>query len=450
MQGKEVTLLEILEAREQRAQHQQELLARFGTPLICFTMNIPGPVKRTPLICRGFRAGCESLQKALEEHRIPILHQEAAEAHTGCTAYLCADASPEQVKTVTTAIEDATPLGRLFDMDVLTPDGKKLDREVVNGKSRDCIVCGAPGRGCASRRLHTVEQLQNATESLLRGHFALADAEKIAALSVDSLLEEVCTTPKPGLVDLRNNGSHRDMDADTFVRSAHALRDYFFRCVRLGQENAENPPEALFPLLRQAGLQAEKAMYTATGGINTHKGAIYTMGLLCGAAGQLWNPEGGGFSAEALCRGCAKLAQVSMAADFNTTQRDTAGLRLYHQKGLTGIRGEAAAGLPSVLQIALPVLQYAQSCGHDRNDAGVLTLLHLIAKVEDTNLYHRGGEAGAAFAKESAAALLMQSPFPAKKQIEELDDAFIARNLSPGGCADLLAATYFVEQLTHL
>lgn len=122
----------------------------------------------------------------------------------------------------------------------------------------------------------------------------------------------------------------------------------------------------------------------------------------------------------------------------------TAGQKLYLQKGLRGIRGEVAEGLPSVANIALPALEEGLSKGLSFNDAAACALIQLIAQVEDTNLYHRGGEEGAAFAKESAKAL---GQFPAMTEIEALDEAFIARNLSPGGCADLLAATLFLHKI---
>lgn len=450
MQGREVTLPEILDAREQRVLTQKRLLGTYQVPLICFTMNIPGPVKQTPLIARGFDLGCRLLRDALDREQIPMLHWQSETPDTGCVAYCAADASSVTIKAIAVAIEDSFPLGRLFDMDVLDTAGQKLDRELVGGKSRDCIVCGAPGRGCASRRLHSVSQLQSAAEALLLQHFMEADARLIAQLVTESLLEEVRTTPKPGLVDLRNTGSHTDMSADTFTASARALEPYFRHCVRIGQQSATVAPRETFLLLREAGIAAEKTMLEATGGVNTHKGAIFTMGILCGGLGRLWTPEGTAMSVPELLSQCAEMGAAAAAADFPQNAADTAGLRLYRSKGLTGIRGEVAAGLPAVKSISLPAFQSALAQGLSRNDAGVIALLHLIANVEDTNLYHRGGEAGAAYAKERAAALLKRSPLPSRAQLEALDDAFIARNLSPGGCADLLAVTYFLDSLLRV
>ena len=440
---KEITLSEILEAREHRVAVQQELLHRHRKSLICFTMNIPGPVKLTPLIARGFRDGCRALLHSLEDENIPVMHWAATETPTGCEAFCIADADAQKLKSIAVSIEDGSSVGRLFDMDVLTPDGQKLTRDRVGGKSRDCIVCGAPGQGCASRRAHSVPELQAATNRLLTEHFARADAERYAHLAVQSLLEEVHTTPKPGLVDDRNTGSHKDMDVATFETSAHALRPYFAECFRIGHQTASLPPADTFPGLRAAGLEAEKAMYCATFGVNTHKGVIYSMGILCGALGRLWRADDPAVSLPRLLEECRQIVSESAASDL-AAGGETAGLQLYRAKGLPGIRGEAAAGFPSVANIGLPAFRDALAKGLDRDRAGVIALLHLIAEVEDTNLYHRGGEDGAAFARQQAAALL---PYPARQQLEELDDTFISRNLSPGGCADLLAITYFLDSL---
>ena len=130
--------------------------------------------------------------------------------------------------------------------------------------------------------------------------------------------------------------------------------------------------------------------------------------------------------------------------DFSNPDCSTAGQRLYLQKGLQGIRGEVAQGFPSVANISLPALEEGLARGFSLNRAAACALIQLIAQVEDSNLYHRGGEEGAAFAKDAAKAL---GKFPEKAQIEALDDAFIDRNLSPGGCADLLAVTLFLHKI---
>ena len=439
--SQEVTLTQILQAREDRVHLQQSLLREYSCPLICFTMNIAGPVKNSPLIQRGFQEGLQALADALPAEAIRKQHIDRAV--TGCEAMYAVDMDAVQLKQICTAIEESSPLGRLFDMDVLDKTGIKLERSGLRG----CIVCGAPGRGCAARRVHPVSQLQAVTNWILRDHFRLSDAARIAAKATESLIDEVHTTPKPGLVDRRNNGSHKDMDLSHFIASANALEPYFEKCVQIGQDTADQTPQETFLQLRQAGLRAEQAMYQATGGVNTHKGAIYTLGILCGSTGRLWTPETPIADTAAIASQCARMVSNAVDTDFAAADGSTAGLRLYKSLGIKGIRGEAAAGLPSVMRIGLPAFREGLCKGLSKNDAGAIALLHLIAKVEDTNLLHRGGSAGAAWAAKSAQKLLEVVPYPAVSMLEALDDAFIARNLSPGGCADLLAVTYFLHSL---
>lgn len=436
-----IQLSEVLQAREDRVRFQQHLLQTHRCPLICFTMNIAGPVKTSGLIERGFRVGLRELKRSLPSQA--IVDQRIEYKSTGPQAFLSVQMPAEEIKSLCVKIEDATPLGRLFDMDVLDSSGKKLQRDSLRG----CIVCGAAGRGCAARRVHPVSELQAVTAQLLQEHFKGSDAEQIAATAVRSLLDEVHTTPKPGLVDRRNNGSHTDMDIRHFIASAHSLRPYFQECVQIGQDTATHLPQETFSLLRQAGLRAEQTMYSATGGVNTHKGVIYTLGVLCGSIGRLWSAESPIPENAAITSECARMVSSSVDSDFASADGSTAGLQLYRQYGIQGIRGEVAAGLPSVIGISLPAYKDGLSCGLSPNDAGAVALLHLIAQVQDTNLYRRGGCAGAAWAAQAAQRLLQAAPYPPVPSIAALDDSFIAKNLSPGGCADLLAVTYFLHSL---
>ena len=437
----EVSLHDILNAREARVRLQQQLLQEYSCPLICFTMNIAGPIKNTPLIQRGFRAGVDALAEQIPHDA--MRKQIVESTDTGNTAFFAVKMEAKKLKHICTAIEESSPLGRLFDMDVIDVDGTKLERHTQRG----CIVCSAPGRGCASRRLHPVEVLQKTTNRILKEYCAKFDREYIASKAVQCLIDEVNTTPKPGLVDRKNNGSHKDMTLEHFIASAKALRPYFMNCVKIGQENANLSATDTFPLLRQAGLAAEKLMYEATNGVNTHKGSIYTLGVLCGSLGRLWTAEHPIASLSEILAECAALVGCSVEADFKSAKGSTAGEKIYLQYGIGGIREEVANGLPSVVMIALPCFENALQKGFTRNEAGCITLLHLIANVNDTNLYHRGGKDGAVWAAKAAHTLLNTNNYPSDEEISRLDTAFIQRNLSPGGCADLLAVTYFLHSL---
>ena len=239
---REVTLMEMLEAREVRAGRQRELLERYARPVVSFTLNIAGPVKNGPVIRRAFREGLLRLEDALAARGLRPLHQEEVDRPTGCEALWVVDGPARTVKELCAGIEDRDALGRLFDLDVLDPEGGKWDREALGLPPRPCLVCGKAGKGCASRRLHPVEEIQEKTQTILRDFFAEKDRKFLAAQGARALLYEVCTTPKPGLVDRHNNGSHKDMDVFTFLDSTAALLPYLERAAAIGQETARMMP----------------------------------------------------------------------------------------------------------------------------------------------------------------------------------------------------------------
>lgn len=442
---REVTLTEVLEAREARVRRQDALREKYGAAVVSFTMNIAGPVKDSALIRRAFRMGVRQLECGLRAWNLEILCGEENLAVTGCEALFAVSGPAEQVKEVCQSIEDGSRLGRLFDMDVISASGEKLSR---NGEERRCIVCGAAGRGCASRRVHSVGELQDATRRIITEHFSHSDQDLVSTLVTRALLDEVCVTPKPGLVDRANSGSHMDMDVFTFTASAASLWPYWGKCMKIGRETAEETAAVTFQALRKEGQAAEQAMFDAAGGVNTHKGAVFTLGLLCGAIGRLWKADVPCRDGSQILDVCAELARCSFEEDFAEIRAKkiprTAGERIYREQGITGIRGEAAKGLPSIRETALPVLRKALDAGKSRNDAGAVALLHLIARVEDTNMIARGGMEAAQAARTACAGLLKENPLPDMEKIAELDRTFIRRNLSPGGCADLLAAAFFL------
>ena len=442
---REVTLQEMLDARDRRAEAQSRLLSELALPVISFTMNIPGPVKNSPLIRRGFDEGLRLLDAALEEEGIARRSPLLTHAVTG-NEYLCAVSAPAvKVKAICMRLEDESPLGRLFDMDVIAPDGNKLART----EERRCLVCGAVGRGCASRRLHSLEELRTAVTGILTGGLLSADAARADALATKALLDEVAATPKPGLVDRDNNGSHPDMTAETFEKSAAALRGYWRDCFLTGAASAQLPPRDAFARMRTRGLEAEQQMLDATGGVNTHKGAIFTLGTVCGALGRLWQADEPCADPARIAQTGAQLCAEAVSADFADMEKRgagrTAGERLYLGSGLRGIRGEVAAGLPSVLQTGLPVLEACLAEGMNRNDAGVVALLHLIARGEDTNMIKRGGTSLARETARRIRGMLDENSRPSMDCVREWDAFFIRNRLSPGGCADLLAVSYFLH-----
>jgi triphosphoribosyl-dephospho-CoA synthase len=262
----------------------------------------------------------------------------------------------------------------------------------------------------------------------------LDSSARIAAHAEHCLLLEVETWPKPGLVSHVDSGSHTDMDVHMFRRSARALRPYFAELARVGALGA--PMAAL----RRIGVRAEAAMMRATGGVNTHRGAIFGLGLLCAAAG----------ARDATGEPLGAVVANRWGADIGAGPRpaDSHGVLAAHRYGAGGARAEAALGFPSVYEVGLPALREAERlAAGDAEAMRVHACFALIAVVEDTNLLHRGGAEGLRYAQETARHFLWQGGIANphwRKAARAAHDTFVARNLSPGGAADLLAMSLFV------
>ncbi|MGE4276706.1 MAG: citrate lyase holo-[acyl-carrier protein] synthase [Lawsonibacter sp.] len=407
-----VTLEEMLQARDERQLIQQSLLGHFQKPLLSFTMNIAGPCKRTSLIEFAFNEGLRRLEQKLGAP----LHQQEKRGVSGCEAFLIYDQDTETLKHIAVSIEDADELGRLFDMDVLTPDGEKLSRPLP----RCCLICDSQVQICARSRAHALDELMTRTEQILQ-NFA---GNRLADLAVNALLDEARLTPKPGLVDGRNNGAHGDMDLHLMEISAHCLRPFFLQAVQLGMEH----PDCM-PRLQTAGIAAEQTMLSVTGGVNTHKGALFTLGLFCAALGSSLMGYGELFL---LVSELAKAAKVY-------PHTDTHGDRVRRKHAGVGARAEAISGFPNV-RFGVELL---------RDGSSPLTvLLSLMAQVEDSNLLWRGGPQGLAFVRKRARDILSQPEELREALTLAFDDSCIRRNLSPGGSADLLSAALFLQSVT--
>ena len=441
----EVSLTEMLEAREKRAWQQRELLRR-GRTMICFTMNIAGPIKNSPLIGSGYDLGKRLLLGQLDVAGVAVSDFEEVREKTGNECILLVDAEPLTVKAITAELEDYAPIGRLFDMDVLRPDGSKVERQELGLPGRKCLLCGESAQVCARSRKHSVAELQAKTREILQEAVDEWDSREAARLACQALLYEVAITPKPGLVDRENSGSHRDMDFFTFQASAAALQPYFAQCVRIGRQGGA--PEETLRALRLPGKLAEAEMRRATVGVNTHKGAIFSMGILCGALGRLDRESWG--NPDRILDECAAMAKGIVSEDYRDLTPETAktaGQKLYLRYGITGVRGQAEAGFPAVREAGLPTLEAALAAGKNINEASCAALLALLVHTADTNMIHRGGFDGMQQATLEVREILDRENFPSRETLESLDKRFIEKNLSPGGSADLLALTLFLHFL---
>jgi triphosphoribosyl-dephospho-CoA synthase len=270
-------------------------------------------------------------------------------------------------------------------------------------------------------------------------------AEAIAEQAILALLHELAAWPKPGLVSRIDSGSHQDMDATLLQASAAALRPFFVELAWAGQDGAN------MARLRAIGLRAEAAMLAATGGVNTHRGALFGLGLLCAAAGDVVQ-----ISAEETPVAPIPLGEVVTRrwateiekGPISLFSHGSTALRRY---GAAGARGEAAGGFRSVYEVGWPALREGRSLQPDDPDAPVIhACFALIAAVCDTNILHRGGLEGLRYAADAASSFLSQGGVGTqdwRARAAAVHREFVARRLSPGGSADLLAMTLFIDAL---
>lgn len=270
-----------------------------------------------------------------------------------------------------------------------------------------------------------------------------AHLHRIGRAAIAALYDELALEPKPGLVSFADSGSHIDMDAGTLMRSLFALRHYFHHAAEAGAA------DATFATLEALGVAAETRMLRATGGVNTHRGAIFTLGLLCASAGRL-SAAGRAVRPAAVRQTVLCLWGDALRARSrrNAASHGGCAARLH---GLRGVGEEAAIGFPVLFEYATPALRRARASGLGDREARLQTLFHIIAELDDTNIAHRGGLAGLRFAQASARAFLAAGGVArpdALMHAREIHRAFVAQRLSPGGAADVLAAACLLERIS--
>ena len=457
--GNCVSLEEILNARENRVKIQQKMLQKAPTCLLSFTLNIPGPVKVFTYTKWAYEVGSSIISKGVSLLNGDVLEQFEAKNETGWDGFFALNLPPEEIKTYLLEQEEHHPLGRLFDFDVLRTDGSKLSRQELGFPERTCLLCGNPAFLCGRSRTHSAQELLAKEIELMENFFISRLSNHIGLLMQKALFYEVNTSLKPGLVDRLHNGSHKDMGLSTFINSAYSLSDYFCQCVKEGLscDCSKKDLPLLFQKLRSIGKQAEKTMLFATQGINTHKGIIFSGGILCGAIGYYISTNSRDISSENFLSSLSEICRYMLPAllnDYLTLTQNTAktnGEKLYLEYKITGIRGEAKEGFPHLFNTGFPLFQAVLKEDFTLWQAGLITLLHYIAYTEDTNLIIRSDYQLACKIQKDLQKFLNHATYEEQLSIlPKLDDFFVSQNISPGGSADMLALTYFLYFIQNI
>ncbi|MDR1731774.1 MAG: triphosphoribosyl-dephospho-CoA synthase [Synergistaceae bacterium] len=286
----------------------------------------------------------------------------------------------------------------------------------------------------------------------------------VAQIAQKSLFYEAALYPKPGLVTPLDSGSHSDMDYKTFIDSGVALLPCFIACTSIGHDLSHWPPPDVLPRLKEAGKQGEKAMYHATGGINTHKGAIFLLGLLCAAVGRLQalqqtpNPVPVAETASLFVQGIVEreLKTFEQGNADRGLASCTAGELAYILHRIDGARGEAERGFPTALT-ALEELKTLEAQNVSERGAPISlqmrqvhVLMGIMADNADSNLVSRGGIEAVGEVRSLAREVLAAGSVwteEGRARIRDMEKALVAKRLSPGGCADLLSCALFLQMI---
>ena len=270
----------------------------------------------------------------------------------------------------------------------------------------------------------------------------LSLAERLADMAVDALIDEADLSPKPALVDRRGNGAHTDLHLGLMHASALSLWPAFKEMAQAASEFGE-VGLPLREAIGRIGREGEQAMLATTNGVNTHRGAIWALGLLVTAAAL--EPESTAPGAIAL-----RAARLALLDDRYAPHPLSHGAQVAQRYGARGAREEAQLGFPAVIQRALPQLKHSRAAGHGEQNARLDALLAIMSSLADTCVLYRAGETGLQTMQLGAQAVLDaggSASLAGRRRLHELDQQLIALNASPGGAADLLAACLFIDRI---
>lgn len=268
-------------------------------------------------------------------------------------------------------------------------------------------------------------------------------AERLAEQAYWALEQEATLSPKPALVDNRSSGAHQDMNIELMLTSARTLQPYFAAMAEAAM--ALPIGIGLRQEIGRIGREAEAAMLEATGGVNTHRGAIWALGLLIAAAVRTREPI-------TLMEQAGRLAQLPDSSTI-TNAATSNGQRACAEFKVPGAREQAQMGFPQVRLQGLPALQHSRASGHSEASARLNSLLAIMSGLTDTCVLSRAGRTGLDAMQRGAAAVLAAggvATFNGRRALRQLEQRLLSLNASPGGAADLLAATLFVDRLTAI
>lgn len=463
----------ILRGREKRVKIRKEFIKKNkrAVSFLCLSINMPGLDKRNDFAQRLFYDAQKTIYQQLAREKIELLDQLTLTNKAGSVLLLAVELKPKNLKEIMLKIEADHILGRFFDLDVYNQSNISLSRTDFNYPPRKCFICNDHAKACMRTAKHSQQELENFIAAEKEKFYNYLDkkiskaAVIVEEIAYRAVLEEIFTTPKPGLVDLVDQGSHLDMDFDTFLKSSAAIKPFFSEFFKCGA--AKFLQANKFETLKMIGQKAETAMFKATKGVNTQKGIIFSFALIIAAFGEIFS-RGFDFSSSRMVFEISKTVKswtsglveneltnkvkkiVNGEDQFQAEREMTHGQLIYLKYGITGARGEAENGFESVLEQALPELKNHLKAGYHPNLASIQALISLISEVDDSNLLFRSDLKTLRKIQKRFTKLREYNGVLSKKgqkEYQTLCSYLKEKSLSPGGSADLLAVAHLFLNL---
>ena len=454
-------LKQILKAKENRASTRKKITNTNKTA-ISFTLNIPGYPKTNKLVISFFNLIIEELTLFLNANRIFLTcDTEIKTIDKAGNFYLTSvnknPFSEKEIKLFPEQFEENHKLGRFLDIDITGKSGNNIS----SGKEKLCFYCKKfPAIVCMRNKNHTYTELREFIFNEIKNYTELYRKNKIiknlSSIALKSLLYEVSLTPKPGLVDFNNSGSHTDMDFFTFIDSTSAIAPYFKELITAGYNfSSQTDLTTALPIIRNIGLKMEKDMFRETNKVNTQKGLIFLIGINLFASG-FYFCRNERFEMDKYRKIIKNICRNITSNELENNKKPVSHGEICYQKyGLigAGARNEAENGFPTVFNFALPVLEenlanIEFASKNKFNLALQKTLIAIIAVNNDTNILFRTGLKTLKKIQSISKEILNCDNF--KDKFSDIIDFCQKENISPGGSADLLAITVYVFFMNQL
>ena len=435
-------ITEFLFDRDKRVAYQEHLLKENkDKTLVTIRINYPGIEKSNYITDNIVNT---IYNEILTYYGKFIVFEDKYKNKEGIVAHFLFDLDFVNVKKEMINVEEEHILGRCLDIDVYTLKNDKvigISRSDLFKKPRRCFICDLDAKICSRAQTHTIDEIKNYFEVVYKN---FKDSQKkteslayeVSQMALKAMISEVSTFPSFGLVSPISSGAHKDMDYYTFLNSAVAITPFLKKMFEVGYSYYS--PEYIFDAIRDIGKECEKKMFEATNNINTHKGMIFLMGISMAAIGKALYENKEFYQIQDIIKSMVK----NILDDFKELHKKeklTHGERLYLEYGFTGIRGQVQDGLSVLFDNIID--NYINS-DLKENDLYTQILIELMARVEDSTVVYRHDISTLRKVQSDAKDLLNIGGIftsQGKQKCYDLEEIYINKNISPGGCADLLA-----------